>query len=477
MGMRSRKRLSDRFLAFVRENNLLPPGEKVVVAVSGGPDSVCLLHLLRELKGTLSLDLHVAHLNHQLRGADSDADAEYVCHLAASLGLPATVSSRDVKAYQVSKRLGLEEAAREVRYAFLAEVAEAVGARRVAVGHTGDDQVETIILHIVRGSGISGLVGMLPETPWPNEQRERIRLVRPLLQFSRQDTVNYCAEHNLAPREDASNLSSSALRNRIRSELLPLLLSLNPGFRDNLLRLSRLAADDLSIIDGQVEGVWNDVAKEDADNVVLDRRAIVGLPVPVQRAVLRKALEHRLGSLRDIEAVHIEEMRDMLDKPVGTRISLPHAQAFCCGYGDARLAHEPLISGSLPPLEGEHHLAVPGESRIPGWRVVVALTDSRAAEFGGLKACFDADLLVGGLTVRSRRRGDRFQPLGMEQPKKLQDFMVDEKIPRGERDRVPLVVSDGEIIWVVGWRVGERAKIEAHTNHLLCLEFVEDTGK
>ncbi|MCK5577050.1 MAG: tRNA lysidine(34) synthetase TilS, partial [Dehalococcoidales bacterium] len=219
--------LEQRVSYFVREQRLIPREQKLVVAVSGGPDSVCLLHVLVKLQKELDIKLHVAHLNHQLRGAESEADARYVADLAHRLDIPASIERRDVKAYQAQHRVSLEEAAREVRYTFLAQVAESVGAERAAVGHTIDDHVETILMHLIRGSGTRGLKGLQPLSRW-QPSGVSLAVIRPLLWLSREETADYCRSHQLSPCLDASNLSLSSLRNRIRHQLLPQLQSYNP---------------------------------------------------------------------------------------------------------------------------------------------------------------------------------------------------------------------------------------------------------
>jgi len=210
-------------LAFIKEHRLLVPKEPLVVAVSGGPDSVCLLHLLANMK-VPGLKLHVAHLNHKLR-PEADDDARYMAALARKLKLPATIEARDVKSHRQKHRQTLEEAARQVRYQFLSEVASRIGASRVAVAHTRDDHVETILLHIVRGSGTRGLRGLEPLAKLRCQDGGEITVIRPLLEVSRSETLDYCSEYKLEPRLDTTNLSLSPLRNRIRHQLIPLLKS------------------------------------------------------------------------------------------------------------------------------------------------------------------------------------------------------------------------------------------------------------
>ena len=208
--------LEQRVRSFIQEHNLVSNGQALLVAVSGGQDSVCLLQVLHQLQSELGIKLHIAHLDHQLRGKESDGDARYVAGLAKRLGIPFTIEKGNVREYQKEHGISLEEAAREVRYKFLAEVAAAIDADRVAVGHTLDDHVETILLHLIRGTGTRGLRGLQPVTRWGTAEKG-LTVVRPLLEVRRDETARYCSSHRLRPRQDASNLSLAPLRNRVRS--------------------------------------------------------------------------------------------------------------------------------------------------------------------------------------------------------------------------------------------------------------------
>jgi tRNA(Ile)-lysidine synthase len=308
---------------YILRNELVLPGETVVVGVSGGADSVCLLHILVGLRETLSITLHVAHLNHMLRGAESDGDARYVSRLAKRLRVLFTTESRDVRAYQSAHRLSLEDAARHVRYRFFAEVVDRVGASRVAVGHTADDQSETILMHLVRGAGPTGLLGMRPLTLWTSPGVAGLTVVRPLLAVSRENTRAYCWRRRLTPREDSTNFSLSPFRNRIRQELMPLLQAYNPRIGDALIRTSDTLATELAFLEYCVSEVWPKVVSEEDSAVVLDRASVVSLHPAVQRHLLRRVTREVLGDLEDIEWKHIEQMREGLALRKGKRLLLP----------------------------------------------------------------------------------------------------------------------------------------------------------
>ena len=464
--------LDQRVLGFIREHHLADAGQTVLVAVSGGQDSVCLLHLLHHLQPELGIKLHVAHLDHQLRGKESAGDARYVAKLVRSLGIPATIEKRDVAAYQKEHGLSLEEAAREVRYNFLAETTAAVGAAAVAVGHTLDDHVETILLHLVRGTGTRGLRGLRPVTKRRVSGKE-LKIVRPLLTVRRAETGEYCTSFQLQPRQDASNLSLEPLRNRVRLELLPLLQNYNSGIFEALQRTAQIAGDDIAHLEGEAARYWPKVADKQGDVIVLDKKALLKLPVSVQRYLLRQAVETAAGNLKDIEARHIEEIMQAMDKPASKQISLPYGLVFAVDYERYLLAKDISSLNPFPALEQEYPIIVPGTSEIPGWCIDAHIIPPAELNTGDnpLIAHFDYSRIAGKLTVRARQRGDRFQPLGMNETKKVAQFMMDAKIPKGWRSRIPVIAAADGIIWVAGHRIDERVKVTKQTKKVLCLEF------
>ncbi|MHB8105754.1 MAG: tRNA lysidine(34) synthetase TilS [Dehalococcoidales bacterium] len=464
-----------KVLTFINEKKLVSRRDKLVVAVSGGPDSVCLLYVLAGLRKELDIDLHIAHLNHQLRGENSAADAKYVTGLAKKLGIPATIASRDVKAYRKQRRLSLEEAARLVRYSFLADVAATVGATKVAVGHTADDHAETMLMHLLRGSGIKGLRGLAPLSKL-NVSGGSLTVIRPLLDLNREETVDYCRTHNLKPRLDASNLSTEPVRNKIRLQLLPLLRKYNPQITQALLRLSHTTADDLDFIEVEARRFKESILKIERNSVIIKKKDLLALHPALQRQILRFSIESLLGSLKDIEAGHIEDIIDALEKPAGKVIGLPFGINFTIEYERYVLAPESLSLCPFPTLEGETALKIPGKTLISGWAINTVIEKKSAGkawedETGDFSACFDFNSVGKNLTVRHRLTGDRFQPLGMKQPKKLNVFMIDARIPQTWRRRIPLVCSDKEIIWVVGYRINERNKVRPDTKEILRLDF------
>jgi tRNA(Ile)-lysidine synthase len=468
--------LEQRVIQFIQNHNLVSAGKTLLVAVSGGADSVCLLHTLVKQQAELGIKLHVAHLNHKLRGDESEEDAWYVANLAHNLGIPITMDTRDVNAYRTQKRCSLEEAAREVRYSFLAYLANSVGASCVAVGHTRDDQVETILMHLLRGTGIAGLRGLQPQSVLlTGEDKSPLTIVRPLLEISRRETVDYCRRFKLEPHSDSSNTSPDFLRNRVRLELLPVLKNYNPQIDAVLLRLAAIAADETSYIEEQASGLWNKVATTENGAVYLDRKIMLNLPLPLQRQLFRMAVDKLLGNLKDIESDHFEAMVDFLSKPAGKSLCLPHDLRLSTEYGRLVLNLAGVSLCPFPPLQNEVNINVPGETILPGWKVRTDIIQRRGVSNSnnrnGFTACLDLDKTGTRLLVRQQKRGDRFQPLGMSQLKKLQDFTVDNKIPRAWRSRVPLLCSPAHILWVVGWRIDDRVKATEATEKILRVKF------
>ena len=446
----------------------------VVVAVSGGPDSMALLLLLTELRGTLGLTLHVAHLDHGLRGNSAQDDALFVEEQARRLGLSSTLGAEDVNSYRAGRGLSLEEAARDVRYAFLARVASEHGARAVALGHTADDQAETVLMHIIRGSGLTGLAGMSPLSLRPSSQNEEgVALLRPLLDVTRAETAAYCRWKGVTPREDETNRSLGLARNRTRLELLPLLQDYNPRIREALLRLSASAALDQDFILSKAQEVLDEMAAIEGSAIQIGRGAFDSLHPALKRHLLRLAYHRVTGTIEGLEHSHVEAMVGTSEAGAGRSVDLPGELLFSVGYDSLSLRPSATEAALPSAITEEYALSVPGDTPIPGWNITARLLNGveGSLDTGPFAALLDAKRAGGGLHVRVRRPGDVFTPLGMSGSKKLQDFMVDAKVPAASRDGVPLVVSEKGIVWVVGHRIADWAKVKEDTGQILALEF------
>ena len=480
-----------RVTEFIEKHQLLPDNGEIIVAVSGGADSLCLLHLLHRLCGPgkryPELRLHAAHLNHKLRGEESQRDADAVARIATAWGIPCTVGVIDVPALAREEHRSLEDAARVARYRFLREVAHG---QPIAVAHHADDQVETLLLHWMRGSGLAGMVGMLPR------QQD---ILRPLLEVSHADTVAYCRQHAIVPVEDLSNTDARFLRNRIRHELLPLLQSLNPGIQETLLRNAAIMRVDVDWIETQVDACWPAVVvAEQAQSIKLDAHAVSELPLSLQRHLLRRVTARLSDGQSPLQTRHYALLEQLLyheEDGQERRLDLP--SGLRATYDFEHVLFERLdIHTTKPSLADETHtqetvvLPVPGSVEIPGtpWMVMAEPVSEevmrevrqalrrenwpevrRLLPFTRDNVYVDGDVTGSDLLVRTRRPGDRMQPLGMTHEKKVQDILVDKHIARTERMFIPLIFSPSHCIWLAGICLDERVKLTNKTRNVIRL--------
>lgn len=493
-------RVLDQVRQTIEQNRLLLGGEILVVGVSGGPDSLCLLHVLCRLLGAYDLTLHVAHLHHGLRGADADADAEFVRVLATDWSLPCTVEQANVSTLAREHHLAVEEAARRARYAFLKRVAGAAGAQTIAVGHNADDQAETVLMHWLRGSGLAGLRGMLPlvslddyrlleNDPPPQSPIRNFRLIRPLLEVTRTDIEAYCDYYNLEPRFDRSNLDTTYYRNWLRHEVIPLLARHNPNVQEVIRRSARVIADDYALLRSFVEEAWPRVVLDESlaeECIVFDLVAWRTLPLSLQRSTLREAIHRLRRSLRNINFVHVENARRVAcEGSTGDRATLPRNLMLTLGYDRFVIAQSdatdlmpdwPLLSPGTAPLP----VNVPGVTLLPDscWMLRVEVLERAELAVGWetnadpWRAFLDAGAVGDRGRLRTRRPGDRFRPLGMGgHSAKLADFLTNQKVSHAVRDRLPLLEGESGIAWVCGQRVDERARVQDDTQKVLVLSF------
>ncbi len=496
----------------VEYHKMWQPGQTVVVGVSGGPDSLCLLHVLHRLAPDLSFRIHVGHLNHSIRGLEGDADAAFVAQVAESWGLPVTIERADVPALARRYRLALEEAARCARYAFLGRLARQVNASAIAVAHHADDQVETVLMHWLRGSGLAGLRGMLPVTALADyrliedqtmsldgsdiAQEDNLPpecrvappvLVRPLLNITRAEIDAYCERHNLHPRIDRSNLDTTYFRNRLRHELLPYLETYNPNIREVLRRTAEVIAADYALLQSHLERAWTEVVRNEASEaIVFNLAAWRRLPLSLQRSTLRQAIHRLRRALRNINFVHIEEaLKVARCGATGSKATLPQGLLLTVSYDVLVIASSDYrMLPDVPRVCDEEAIAVrvPGITLLPcsGWVLFVEEMSAPVGEALRMRpetrweVMLDAEFLGSSPRLRRRRPGDRFCPLGMAgRAKRLNEFMINEKIPALWRDSIPLLVNElDQIAWVCGWRLDERARVTAQTRRVLRLRFL-----
>lgn len=448
----------ERVRATLQQRQLLPPeGGTVIVGYSGGADSTALLHLMTRLQGEFNLRVHAAHLHHGMR-PEADDDVRVCESVCAQLGVPLHVERVDVPAQARAERLSLEEAGRNARYAFFERLAHQLNAVAVALAHTRDDQIETILINLLRGTGPRGLCGM----PY-----RRGHIIRPLLDATREQTHHYCAEHALPTVFDRTNLDPHQLRRRVRAELLPLLRDLSPAFERHLLHLADILENEESWWAWEVRQImehWGIASAQPAPSMA--RNALVRLHPALQRRVLREWLRMHLGTLHLPPYEILERMRHAALQGKHTSWQLSDSLRLTTDETALTLhMHTPEPTPYEYPVPLETPLLIPQAGAWLEIRMINAVPPS--VETTPDSALLDAEAVQGQLWVRSGRRGDRFQPLGMPAPKKLSDIFTDRKIPRAERWRLPLLCDEAGILWMPGYTIAARARITPHTTRVL----------
>ena len=482
---------------FIARQRLLPDDVRVVVGVSGGPDSLALLHTLTQLASAHGWTLHAAYLNHGLR-PEAEAEAHFVAEQAAAWGLGCTIEREDVAALAAAAGLSVEEAARQARYRFLGRTARRLAAPVVAVGHHADDQVETILMHLLRGSGLAGLRGMPPavaldalrlpgdedyvvksaqgeagcgdvETAGA-EEGAPIMLVRPLLPFTRDEILAYCRAQGLDPRWDASNQDVTFFRNRLRHELIPQLRAINPQLAATLGRTAFALQGDYDTLQDLRQALWRDLAHTEPGRVRLPLVRFRQLAVGEQRALLRRAIAHLRPEHRNIGWEHTERLLDVLaadaQRASGGPYTLTAGLQAWLSYEWLDVQQADFIPFDAPQAPEPQQLALPGAVHLgPGWELIARQVQWPPGEPPWLHHAAPQVIwlpvdVAGPLQVRPRRPGDRMTPLGLGAEKSIKDLMNALKIPRVQRPHWPLLTdARGRILWLVGRRASELTRL------------------
>lgn len=471
----------------IEERSLIKKGEHIVVGVSGGPDSVCLLYTLFNLSKDLDLSLYAVHINHCLRGRDADLDQEYTESLCKKLGIPCYVFSYDVKGMAAKEGLTTEEMGRLVRYQSFDRIREQIiesehkkgrtAAVKIAVAQNLNDQAETVLMRIIRGTGTDGLSAM--------EYIRDGKIIRPLLDVSRDEIEEYCRHNGLSPRIDLTNLEPVYTRNKIRLELIPLLREkYNENILSSLSRLISIASEDKDFIYSHVDEALHEVVLcNTGPKRKLSRELYKKLHPAVRKRVISNIFKD-LGLIQDINAVHLDRGDKMITEgKTGDYMDFPRGFGLSISYNEAVLFRiDDESREKISGRKGDFCYAVnlDGITQIPvlnaALRVTIFSADQmERVNYGNPLIVYlekNEKIRSGCLHVRTRRSGDYITPLGMSGTKKLQDFFTDEKIKREDRDCVPLVCSGREVIWVIGRRINDNYKISKNTKEIVCLEYI-----
>ena len=446
------EKLESKVKNAIDKYGLINKNERVLVGLSGGADSVALLHVLLKIAPEMGFELCAAHLNHGIRGAEAYHDQRFVEELCKGLGVPLVCEELDIPGIARLEGKTLEQAAREKRYEFFHRAAKELGADKIAVAHHMDDQAESIMLHLIRGSGLKGLMGMEPAYG---------NIIRPLLWARRREIEEYAADNGLKYCTDSTNLERDASRNRIRLDLIPYIQdNLNPCFVEGLCSMGELLRQDEEYLDG----LARDALREARTQEGYDRARLAALPLPLKSRAIRIAA-FEAGATADVERRHIERIMDMLTAKTGAHADIPHISAWV-SYGSICFGIRQSANEVDVPFNIE------GETRFAG-----GFFFAEAVEGGIIKnntvAYIDRDKLPAGLRVRTRRDGDRFQLIGSGGGKKLKDFFIDRKVPRDQRN-MPILFSGSDALFIPGYGISDKVKVEENTKRVLRVTYVAE---
>ncbi|MEG0687266.1 MAG: tRNA lysidine(34) synthetase TilS [Hungatella sp.] len=443
--------------SYMIEQKMFEDGDHVIAAVSGGADSVCLLSLLVALREEWNLNIRVVHVHHGLRGAEADRDAAYVEELSDRLGVPCLVVHCDIRAFAKAQGVSVEEAGRMLRYRILQEQADAFGKAKIAVAHHRADQAETILHHLFRGSGLRGLGGM---------QAVRDRIVRPLLCCGREEILDYLKTHQIAHCEDSTNASEDYTRNKLRNSIIPLIeTQINSAAVEHVLHMGEMAAQADAYFVAEAHKILAESELIEAGRSGIALEVLRGQADIMRTYLVREMLFRISGSGRDITARHIRQIASLPEKEVGAEVDLPNARK-------ARRTYEHLWIEDGARI---HFLDDIGEEALPNV-VYTCFSYEKHQEIpqNQYTKWFDYDRIMNALSLRTRRMGD-YMTLKDGKHKTIKSYMIDEKIPKEQRDRIPVLADGNHVLWIIGYRMSEYYKITDATKQVLQVQ--TDGGK
>lgn len=469
-----------KIISYIREKNMIQPGDRVLVGCSGGADSVCLLLLLIDCREVFDFSLSVLHVEHGIRGEESIADARFVENLCREKGVPFTCVSLDVPAYAKVQHVGLEEAARIMRYdALRKKAAETEPPMKIALAHHMEDNAETVLFQMARGSGLAGMCGIAPI-----RMENELCLIRPLLGISREEIEDYLEKKNQAYCVDTTNSDESYSRNRIRKSVLPQLVQVNSQAVVHMNNTAEQLAEIHSFVANQANLLYERVVTEEYGACRVDCTALLKEHPVLQREVLRRALFYVAEKKKNISLVHVDSIMSLARQQSGHRISLPYGMEAYMEYQVMRLhkdievpneklyaeVTEQMLNDCMNASDEALLWEDSKGNTITGkvWTSDNPMEDFRKKAY---TKQFDYDKIKKGFFVRTRQKGDYFVLDADGHHKKLKDYMIDEKIPARLRDSIPVLAIDNEIIWLVGKRIGASFKVTESTTHIIEIQY------
>lgn len=453
----------------IRQFHMLEVGDRVLLGVSGGPDSVALLHILHSKALEYGIQLHVVHINHMLRSEAVD-EARYVEQLAKQYAIPFRLYEINVKEYAETNKMSLEQAGHVVRFQCFQDAKAVWKINKLALGHHKNDRAESVLLHMVQGCGTEGLTAMPPVDIWDNTDGSS--LIRPLANIRKADIQQYCDEHALRYYIDATNLEPDCLRNQIRLELLPNMQQYNPQIVDALVRLQEICSAELDYIDQQTDALWEQYGSLHEHAAQFPAELFCTQHIALQRRLLRCLYQAWVGNTEDLSFAQVEQMRKIALQSNGTQmITLAHGKCFMRQYQQLLVTdiHEPSQE------HREIHWNFKEQSVLPIWNGTLSANVNLSEPFVNSNdysnIYVDLDKLDEELLIRTRKPGDRILLSGKGGHKTIKKFFIDRKVPKEVRDTVPIVFSDGEIIWIPGLYAAEHVRITEQTKYICKLSF------
>ena len=455
----------EKVLSTINKHELIQKGDKIVVGLSGGPDSVCLLHILSRLKEELDLEIYAAHLNHQIRGIEAQKDAFYISKLCEEMGITFFIKSINVPEYCEKNGVSIEEGARKLRYEMFYEIKNNTRANKIAIGHNLNDQAETILMRMMRGTGLQGLKGI-----------EYIRdgvIIRPILDIERNDIEEYCKQNKLNPRIDKTNLESIYTRNKIRLELIPYMKdNFNSNIIESIVRMGNSLRSDNDYIESEALIKFKEVSNIKSDSVELNLNPYINLHNSMKVRILRNSIKHILGDTNFIDQRHIDDIIELEDESkIDKVINLPRGIYVYRKKNSIILTNKEIV---IEEIEFCYNIPSNGFIKVKEIGTIIetqVVSIDKYKRSKSDKSCkwFDFNKIKGGIVVRNRRSGDKIKLSGGS--KKIKDLFIDIKIPKEDRCKVPVIADDQGILSVGDFRNSENYKIDEETKEVLKVSF------
>lgn len=454
----------------IKRENLIEKNDKILIALSGGPDSICLLDIMIKLKDEYNLTLYAAHLNHRIRGIDAQEDSLFCQKICKKNNVTFFVKNIDIPELAVQQSRGVEEVARDVRYDMFFDIKNKLGINKIAVAHNLDDQAETMLMKMFRGSGIQGLRGI--------DYKRKDGIIRPLLDIYKSQINEYCDVNNLNPRIDKTNFESDYSRNKVRLDLIPYIENnYCENIKQILSRTANVIRDDYNYIEEVSKEHYELLVKNKSDDeIILDLPLLKNTDTAIQKRVIRLAILDIMGNLNNVENVHIVDSLSLLEKSDGKIINLPKNLKAYIKNEDYVITTK---NQENEEITYEYKIEINGKTVVNEIGLTVTTSvlpakDSLALPVSKYIKVFDYDKIVGSLYVRSRKIGDKLSPIGLTGTKKIKDILINKKIPADTKYMFPIISDDEQILWLLGYRISENYKIDDSTQRVIRIQLEYD---